>query len=133
MSHAIQPHATTSHAAPAVAPDTSKPPPVDNAEVKTTVQQITGDMVARESVAASPGAQGTAPSGQAGGSDMDAMVNVFVTQMMVNQVTSQAPPPTTNIDMNSSNPFGGAFADPFGAGNDEQEEEDAAEEEAKRG
>ena len=132
MSLAIQPNAAVYRTAPVEAANNAGPPPSNGAEVKTAVQQMTGDMVARESLPAAlpPGAQGAAPSSQANATDVDGMVNTFATQMMVNQVMSQAPPPTTNIDMNSSNQFGGAFADPFGLGNDDAEEE-AKEEEAK--
>jgi hypothetical protein len=124
MPQPIQSSATTYVKPPAEVADSAPPQRTDGPEVQAAVQQITGDMVARD---AAPAA---APSGDI---DLDSAMNALVTQMMVSQVSAQAAPPTTNIDMNSSNPFGGAFADPFGAGNDEEEEEEAAAEEAKRG
>ncbi len=50
-------------------------------------------------------------------------MQIAMNQLVTAANTPIAPPPTVNIDMNSSNPWGGAFGDAFGVQGDDEEEE----------
>ena len=64
---------------------------------------------------------GAAAQGQS--LEQQVAMQIAMNQLVTAANTPIAPPPTVNVDMNSSNPWGGAFGDAFGVEGDDEEEE----------